>query len=170
MINIDISKEYELFQEKMKHTSYQKSLLEAGNRKIEVYNVPYSKYEENWTEGALFSLYLLYKYFTNPEEWDDFIRGEFSSRFPDIEEFSFAYNCVDWDDKFKPDAFKNIRELSDEPAKFVLETLTFVQYNNKYTRDAVREIISSVLSEEDMHSFDLYIKMKGDADEDEDDY
>lgn len=36
MIDIDISKEYELFQEKMKHTSYQKDLLEAGNKEIEM--------------------------------------------------------------------------------------------------------------------------------------
>jgi hypothetical protein len=164
-MEINIKKEYQQFQKKIKDSGLKSTIIMIENKQWLVHNNPETEIEENWTDGSLFALYILYKYFVNPEEWRKFVRKNLYEKFEDIDKFDILDHCISWTDNFELDVLKHLKYLSDNPGTFILETLNYFDYSHPYIRTETRKIIEKCLSEDDLESFDLYIRMNiGDGD------
>jgi hypothetical protein len=165
-MRIDIKKEYEEYVKKRESSNFKVSKLKIKNEILTVYNDPTVNKNENWTDGVLFSLYLLYKYFTSPSEWRKFVEEKLQDfkDFNDLTTFHFIDNALSNyppNRYFLPSILINLVRLSDNPEEFLLETLNSFNYDNDYVKRDIRAIIKSILTNEELESFELYLRLRG---------
>jgi hypothetical protein len=168
--DINFKEEYKQFLEKIeKSGGLIQSKMLILDQEIKVYNrTPLIK-EENWTENSLFLLYILYKYFTTINDLKKFLEKYDESEFKEaISLFNFDNLILNsLKNKLRKTAFAFLKELSDTPDKFILESIEYTPYTNEEwhsssptLNEELLYIIFNSVSTETKDSIKMYIRMK----------
>ena len=136
---------------------------------LSVFNFTDKNIEENWVDGVMFALYVLYNHSLTPNEWNALIEDDKNSKFfGDVKRFDFMRKTAlhGWQDyKFRSDVFAFLSFFAEDPDKFVLESLPHIETSYITYTDLFVKEVSKHISEEALSSVKIFLKVNNKYDE-----